>query len=76
MDWQLDSITWIEPRGHRRVARGVSVVDGRARLLDKEQLLDMPVWDEYALMRDAYLEKRAYLIRQARARRCVAQGGL
>ena len=49
----------ISPARDRYIINGVNFVDRRARLLAAESLL---TGDEYLFLRDAYLQRRAYLV--------------
>jgi len=53
-------IHYVEDDGLRWGLRGLSIVDGRAQRLDTEELVR---GDEYLFIRDAYLQRRAHLIR-------------
>lgn len=48
-----------EPERDRWVARGVDIVNTRSSLLSAEDLI---VGDSYTFVRDAYLQRREYLI--------------
>ncbi len=41
---------------------GLDIVDTRANLLDAEKFLDTAAMDHYSFLRDAYLQRREYLI--------------
>lgn len=49
----------ISPARDRYIIRGINIVDRRAGLLAAESLL---TGDEYLFLRDAYLQRRAYLV--------------
>jgi len=57
--------TWIKDWRVRYGLWGVELLDTRAHLLDAEKALD-GVYDRYAFIRTAYLQRRAYLINQGR----------
>ncbi len=56
----VNPLQLISPRRDRYIVYGVSFVDTRAQLLAIESLL---TGDEYLFMRDAYLQRREYLIK-------------
>jgi len=63
----------VDPVGHlanvptRNTVQGVRVVDGRASLLDTGNLLEQAAIDKYSFVRDAYLQRRRYLIDEGRS---------
>ncbi len=72
LGWGVD--TWLDPRvyyansEHANVRNFVistnvlKTVDGRARLLDMEQILETAALDKYSYLRNAYLQRREYLV--------------
>lgn len=59
VDTFLDPVLTMDHVPTRNTVQGVSVISGRASLLDAEALIS---GDKYSFMRDAYLQRRAYLI--------------
>lgn len=62
IDQLADPVYYIEEDKVRWSLRGVKLLDQRARLLGTEQILNR-AFDRYAFVRNAYLQRRAYLIR-------------
>ena len=62
----LDPTTYIDPVW-RYSLFAVNVVDTRANLLGATDLLSLAALDKYAFTRDAYLQRRRYLIEGSRA---------
>lgn len=60
-DRYLDPVTYLEDQGARNAARLTQVISIRASLLDVERSL--PENDPYAFVRDAWLQRRDYQIR-------------
>lgn len=52
---------WVEPDRTRYALLGINLIDTRARLFNKETILDTIALDEYSLIRDAYLQHRTFL---------------
>jgi phospholipid-binding lipoprotein MlaA len=61
-DYYTDPVTYVEGPGARNAFIGTRVVDTRAGLLKAEKVLDEAAMDEYAYVRDAYLQRRLNLI--------------
>jgi phospholipid-binding lipoprotein MlaA len=61
-DYYSDPITYVEGPGARNAFMGTRVVDTRANLLKAEKVLDEAAIDEYAYVRDAYLQRRLNLV--------------
>ncbi len=61
-DYKTDPVTYIDPTSDRNAAQGLRVVSRRAELLNASRLLDVAAIDEYAFVRDAYLQRRRNLI--------------
>lgn len=59
VDMYTNPIFYIEDNEVRYTLLGLSILDTRARFLDQEALLS---GDEYLFIRDAYLQRRNYLI--------------
>lgn len=59
VDWYTDPITYIEHDQTRLSVKFVSLVDTRASLLPLEENI---VGDKYTFIRDAYLDRRNYVI--------------
>jgi len=62
-DTTVDPIYKIEPEQARLGTAGVRFVDTRTSLLGASRVLDEAALDPYAFMRDAYLQRRASLVR-------------
>jgi phospholipid-binding lipoprotein MlaA len=60
-DTLLEPLYWFNPGNARWVSLGLSFVDTRARLLPLDQTLE-GVFDKYGFVRNAYLQRRQYLI--------------
>ncbi len=60
VDWYTDPITYVEPWQTSYSLKGVNLLDTRARLIDLERHI---TGDRYTFIRDAYLQRREYLIR-------------
>ena len=52
---------WIESKEARYSLLGLNLIDARAKLLNKETVLDTIALDEYTFLRDAYFQHRKYL---------------
>jgi len=63
VDYGLDPISYIEPDGYRYAALGLRVIDKRSKLLGSDRLVD-EAFDPYVFVRDAYLQRRVYLMNQ------------
>lgn len=62
VDWGTDPTTYIQPNRDRNAVQGFRLVTRRAELLSASRLLDVAALDEYAFVRDAYLQRRRNLI--------------
>ncbi len=60
VDIATNPFTWADDSEVRAVAFGVQVVDYRADLLDTEEAVEGITEDEYALVRNAYLDQRRF----------------
>lgn len=58
-DMYLNPQQYIEPERDQWIARGTSIVNTRSSLLGSEELI---VGDRYSFIRDAYLQRREYMI--------------
>lgn len=61
VDRFADPSSYIEDDGVRWGLLGLELLDQRARLLEIEEVLDR-AFDRYAFVRNAYLQRRAYLV--------------
>lgn len=61
VDRFADPAYYLEDDGLRWSLWGLELLDQRARLLDAEKVLNR-AFDRYAFMRNAYLQRRAYLV--------------
>lgn len=59
---EVDPMTYIDPVALRNQAYGLRVVNVRASLLDANDLLEDAALDKYSFVRQAYLQRRQYLI--------------
>lgn len=59
VEWYLDPVAYLDPARDRYLVKGLDIVRQRAELLDVE---DLASGDMYIFMRDAYLQRRNYLI--------------
>ena len=62
VDAQVDPILDITDDEARYATLALKTVDTRARLLGASNVLDKAAFDRYAFMRDAYLQRRQFLI--------------
>jgi phospholipid-binding lipoprotein MlaA len=63
IDYELFTIyPWIRDVRDRYIVYGVSVVSKRAELLRFQSVMEQAAIDRYAFLRDAYTQRRAYLI--------------
>ncbi|WP_317931570.1 VacJ family lipoprotein [Halioxenophilus sp. WMMB6] len=60
VDWYTDPINYIKDSDAQLGLNAVSVIDTRAQLLEAEELVS---GDRYSFIRDAYLQRRNYLIK-------------
>lgn len=60
LDWYTYPLTHVDDTALRNSLRVVRIIDGRARLLDLEELIR---GDRYSFIRDSYLQQRRYEIR-------------
>jgi len=61
-DMFTDPVMYVEGPGARNAFAGTRLVDTRANLLKSERVLDEATDDEYAYVRNAYLQRRQYLV--------------
>lgn len=61
-DLPLDPVSWVSPDVVRFSAAGVRLVDTRADLFSAEKVAEAGAIDRYSYLRDAYLQRRQYLI--------------
>lgn len=64
-DYYLDPLFYYENDGEETGLKAMWVIDTRARLLDAETFLK-DAYDPYSFIRDAYLQRRTYLIHDGR----------
>ena len=62
VDSHIDPVWRVEHVPTRNTLYAVRAVDNRARLLQAERILDQAAIDEYAFVRDAYIQKRRSLV--------------
>ena len=58
-DSQVNPVGRVQPKSDQWLARGVDIVNTRSSLLSSEDLI---MGDRYSFIRDAYLQRRQYLI--------------
>ncbi len=58
-DWYLTPVTYVDDVRTRNTLYGLALIDARAQLLQAEQIIS---GDKYIFVRDAYLQRREYLI--------------
>ncbi|TCK08566.1 MlaA family lipoprotein [Marinobacterium mangrovicola] len=58
-DWYLTPVTYVDDVPTRNTLYGLALIDARAQLLQAEQIVS---GDKYIFVRDAYLQRREYLI--------------
>lgn len=61
-DYFTHPVTYIEDEETKLILTGLGIVDIRARYLGKDGIVS---GDKYSFMRDAYLQRRAYLVKDA-----------
>ncbi|MET0856236.1 MAG: VacJ family lipoprotein [Telluria sp.] len=61
VDFQLDPVTYTEPRV-RNPMYALDFVNTRANLLDTTELLEDVALDKYSFVRDGYVQRRKYLL--------------
>ena len=61
-DIYTDPIIYVDDRAARHALVVTKTIDKRAQLLNTEKLLDTAAIDEYAFFRDAYQQRRRYLV--------------
>jgi phospholipid-binding lipoprotein MlaA len=63
VDWYTDPLRWIlDDDTWRWRLRGLQLVDTRAGLLNASRVLEQAALDEYAFVRDAFLQRRQSLV--------------
>jgi phospholipid-binding lipoprotein MlaA len=62
VDWQGDLAWYIRPIWIRTTLYGIRIVSTRASLLGVSELLSGAALDQYSFVRNAYLQRREYLI--------------
>lgn len=60
VDWAADPVTYIDDVATRNSVKALDYIEDRAALLDAEQLVS---GDKYLFYREAYLQRRNYLIK-------------
>ncbi len=61
-DLPLDPVSWVDPNGVRYGMIAVRKIDDRAELFSAEKVVEAGAIDKYSYMRDAYLQRRNYLV--------------
>ena len=61
-DAKLDPLLYVSNVPTRNVAYALRLVNGRARLLDLDNVLENAALDKYSYVRNAYLQRRLYLV--------------
>jgi phospholipid-binding lipoprotein MlaA len=62
VDFQLDPTSYINPVSIRNYVFVVRLINARANLLGASDLLSNAALDKYSFVRDAYVQRRAYLL--------------
>ena len=62
VDWQMDPLTYWHDSAVTYSLAALRVVDVRANLLGASNVLEQAAVDKYTFLRDAYLQRRRYLI--------------
>jgi phospholipid-binding lipoprotein MlaA len=62
VDFQLDPLSYINPVSIRNYVFVVRLINTRANLLGASDLLSNAALDKYSFVRDAYVQRRAYLL--------------
>lgn len=62
VEMQADLVGHVNNVAARNSATGVRIVNARAKLLDATDLLEQAALDKYSFTRDAYLQRRQYLV--------------
>lgn len=62
VDWETDPTSYIDPNRDRNAVQGFRLVTRRAELLSASRVLEVASIDDYAFLRDAYLQRRRNLI--------------
>jgi len=63
VDWLLNPISYVDDQTDRYILSGVDLIQTRASLLEDERLIS---GDRYLFLKDAYLQRREYLINDGR----------
>jgi phospholipid-binding lipoprotein MlaA len=58
--------TWIDDVATRNILYGIGFVNARAQVLQTENLVEQAALDRYTFIRRAYLQRRAYLVRDGK----------
>ncbi|RAU16740.1 VacJ family lipoprotein [Nitrincola tibetensis] len=64
-DWYLNPIVYIDDRATRNSLQALRLIDTRARLLEAERMIS---GDRYSFIRDSYLQRREFLVRDGDVR--------
>jgi len=62
VDWQMDPLTYFNDSAITYSLAALRVIDVRANLLGASNVLEQGAVDKYTFLRDAYLQRRRYLI--------------
>jgi len=62
VDWETDPTSFLNPNRDRNAVQGFRLVTRRADLLSASKVLEVASIDDYAFLRDAYLQRRRNLI--------------
>jgi phospholipid-binding lipoprotein MlaA len=62
VDWQMDPLTYWHDSAITYSLAALRVVDVRANLLGASNVFEQAAVDKYTFLRDAYLQRRRYLI--------------
>lgn len=64
-DWYLNPIVYVDDRATRNSLQALRLIDTRARLLEAERMIS---GDRYSFIRDSYLQRREFLVRDGDVR--------
>ena len=70
-NYYVNPLSYIDPRGLSWALYGLNIVNTRANLLNASDVLEGAALDKYSFVRNAYLQRRQYLLSDGRrSRRC------
>ena len=75
-DWYLDPVTYVDDDEWRWGLRILKAIDKRADLLSATNVLEEAALDKYSFTRDAYLQRRANLVKDGEGEELDDEAGL